>query len=259
VRRIYTGEMPLVGAGGAPAAPDGTVQPLFLVADSQLLFRATGGGSFMERVRGRIGAEHPRAAYLGASNGDSPDFFALFTSAMEGVGITRCRMIPAAATTADLAFLDDAHLVFLAGGDTHAGWRAFEATGVRDALVRRYLAGSVLLGLSAGAAQLGLVGRREGNTDPLATFPTLGLVPCAVDVHDEASGWRALRALVAARRGGISGLGIPRGGGAIYHPDHTVEAVRHPVWEVAWRDGALGMSQRFPAARANDGGLHAGS
>ncbi|HEX8431954.1 MAG TPA: Type 1 glutamine amidotransferase-like domain-containing protein [Longimicrobium sp.] len=259
MRRIYAGEMQLVGESGAPAALSATVQPLFLLADSQLLFPATGGGPLMERVRGRIDTEHPRAAYLAASNDDAPEGFAIFNAAMDGVGITRTRLIPAAATAADLAFLDDADLVFLTGGDTLAGWRAFTASGVREMLVRRYLGGAVLMGSSAGAVQLGAVGRPEGNADPLAAFPTLGLVPCAVDVHDEADGWRALRTLVTARRGGITGLGIPRGGGVIYHPDHTVEAVRHPAWEVAWRDGALGMSQRLPAGWTRDGGMHGGS
>ncbi len=254
--RVYTGSIPLVRApGDEPAArplpadpPGGIAKPLLLLADSQPLFWAHRGELFLERLRERIESEHPRAAYLGASNGDDPDYYALFVGAMSGVGITRCRHVPAAPTEDDLRFLEEADLVLLSGGDVARGWKAFVETGVRDLLLRRYFEGAVLVGVSAGAVQLGLVGWPADEPTREAAFPTLGLVPYVVAAHDEEDDWQALRGYLAAREGAVRGLGIPRGGGLLYHPDHTAEPVRHPACELVFRDGRVTASYLFPPA-----------
>src|SRR5215204_1455953 len=96
------------------------LKPIFLLADSQLLFWRENGQLLIERVvkpRTRL-----KAAYIGASNGDHPDFYAIFVSAMEGAGVFDCRMIPSAVSDADMAFLNDADIVLLAGGDVETGW-----------------------------------------------------------------------------------------------------------------------------------------
>jgi hypothetical protein len=219
--RVFTGRIPLVGRG--PARRPHIAHPLFLLADSQLLFWAQHGELFLERARERIESAHPRAAYLGASAGDEPDLFGLFAGAVEGVGIQQCREIPADPSPEDLAYLDGAHLVLLGGGDARAGWSAFEASGLRDAVLRCYMRGAVMVGIGAGAVQLGL-----------AAHATLGLVPYAVDVRGELDDWPALRDQVRSHGGTLHGLGIPRGGGLIYHLDHRVEAIRYPVCELAW-------------------------
>lgn len=247
--RIYTGKIPLIADPGDGDAARRVPAPLFLLADSQLLFWGDEDGHFIDRVAAYAGPGTPRAAYLGASNGDDPDFYALFVAAMEGIGPAECRMIPAAPSEEDRAFLEGADVVLLAGGDVERGWRAFEAGGVRDAVERRYRAGAVLIGVSAGAVQLGTAGWPQGA--PGAAFPTWGLAPFVVDAHAEDADWAALRAVVRARGQGARGMGIPRGAGLVCHPDGSVEAVRRPVVEVSVTGGGeLVQAVIPPPARA---------
>ena len=228
--RIFTGRIGVFGRG--PERRARIAHPLFLLADSQLLFWARRGELFLERARERIESPAPRAACLVAASGGQPDLFALVAGALEGVGIHQCRMISAHPTPGDLAYLDSADLVLLGDGDAARGWRALEASGAGERVARRFAGGAVVVGIGAGAVHLGLAGGGEGDA-----FTPLGLVPFAVDVRDEADDWLSLRGRVRARGGAFAGLGIPRGGGLIYHPDHRVEAVRFPVCELAFQDG----------------------
>ena len=67
------------------------IKPLYLLADSQLLFAKRGGTSLPARIRGDLETDNPKAAYLGASNGDQPEFYRLFVDAMELMEIRNCR------------------------------------------------------------------------------------------------------------------------------------------------------------------------
>jgi hypothetical protein len=229
-----------------------SIKPVFLLADSQLLFwRDEEGNRFLDRARklietdaeaGREPGRPIRAAYLGASNGDAPEFFDLFVGAMAEIGVRDCRHIPASPSPEDLEFLDRADLVLLAGGDVRRGWTAFEASGVKDKLTERYYAGAVLIGVSAGAIQLGLKGADEDGSD---AFDTLRLVPFVVDAHDEPS-WARLLRLVPRAGEHARGFGIPSGGGALYHPDYSVEPVRNPLTEVELAENGTRQSLLFP-------------
>ena len=245
VERIYTGPIPvLADPRQADDAPRSEPAPIFLLSDSQLLFWGDDDGQFIDRIAAYTGPGAPRAAYLGASNGDNPDFYFIFLAALEGIGPAECRMIPAEPSVEDWAFLEAADVVLVAGGDVERGWHAFEASGVRAAVERRYHAGAVLIGVSAGAVQLGTVGWPEGSPD--AAFPTWGLAPFVVDAHAEDEDWAALRAVVHARGEGARGIGIPRGAGVVYHPDRTVEAVRHALHEITVVDGELVTAMILP-------------
>lgn len=236
--RIFTGRIPVLAdprqaveeTASAPA-------PLFLLADSQLLFWKEDGAAFMDRVAACTGPGAPRAAYLGASNGDNPDFYSIFLAAVEAIGPSESRMIPADPTDDERAFLEAADVVLLAGGDVERGWRAFGASGLGEAVARRYHAGAVLIGVSAGAVQLGTAGWPERRTD--AAFPTWGFAPFVVDAHAEDEDWASLRAVVRARGPGARGIGIPRGGGVVLHPDRTLEVVRYAAYEVSVVDEEL--------------------
>lgn len=210
-----------------------TIKPIFLLADSQLLFWRQDSTQFLSRVREMIDEDgpnpEPKAAYLGASNGDAPEFFDLFVSAMHGIGIRICRLIPSEPQPVDFEFLAEADVILLAGGDTQRGWRVFEETGIKEKLVERYYGGALLLGVSAGAVQLGLKGWDEAGEK---LFDTLRLVPFVIDVHDEPS-WARLHRAVPRSGEHVRGFGIPTGGGALYHPDYSVEPVRHPLVEVS--------------------------
>lgn len=229
-----------------------TIQPIFLLADSQLLFwRDEEGRRFLDRARELIErGKAPRAAYLGASNGDAPEFYDLFVGAMAEIGIPAgdCRHIPAGPTAEDLAFLDEADLILLAGGDVQRGWDAFQEAGLKDRIAQRYYAGAVLLGVSAGAVQLGLKG---WDPDTSALFDTFCLVPFLIDAHDEPS-WSGLLRAVPKAGEHARGLGIPSGGGALYHPDYSVEPVRHPVAEVEVAESGPRLALLFPGEGGGD-------
>jgi hypothetical protein len=247
--RIYTGPISVVAdprqareeAASAPA-------PLFLLADSQLLFWADEDGAFIDRIAACTGPGAPRAAYLGASNGDNPDFYSIFLAAVEALGPAECRMIPAEPSDAECAFLESADVVLLAGGDVEHGWLAFTESGVGEVVERRYREGAVLIGVSAGAVQLGTAGWPEG--DPDAAFPTWGFAPFVVDAHAEDEDWATLRSVVRARGAGARGIGIPRGAGVILYPDRTLEAVRHAAYEVSMVGDELVNAVIVPPERA---------
>lgn len=245
--RIYAGEVPVFGdPRRGEDAVDIRPAPLFLLADSQLLFWPDQDEApFADRIVAAAPSA-PRAAYLGASNGDDPDFYAIFLAAMERVGPAECRMIPAAPSDEERAYLEAAELIVLAGGDVERGWRAFQASGVKEILERRYHGGAVLIGVSAGAVQLGTAGWVEG--DPVSMFGTLGFAPFVADAHAEDTDWAALRAVVHSRGEGARGFGIPRGGGLVYHPDGSVEAVRRPLCELSVAGGEVVTATILPPA-----------
>jgi hypothetical protein len=230
-----------------------TLKPIFLLADSQLLFwRDEEGNRFLDRARAMIDAEAaaraPKAAYLGASNGDLPEFYDLFAGAMAEIGIRPgdCRHIPAHPEPEDLEFLAAADLILLAGGDVQRGWQAFEASGLRDRIAERYYAGAILIGVSAGAVQLGLKGWTEDEI-----FDTFRLVPFVIDVHDEPS-WSGLLRAVPKAGELARGFGIPSGGGALYHPDYSLEPVRHTLTEVEATESGLRQAVLFPGGEPGD-------
>jgi peptidase E len=241
------------------------IQPILLLADSQLLFWRQDGELFLGRIRQLIEEERPRAAYLGASNEDRPEFYMLFQGAMEGAGIEDCRMIPSEPTEEDLEYLESAHLILLAGGDAQRGWKTMQDNGVTQKIIECYYAGALLIGVSAGAVQLGLYGLKEKDGRPVGSFETFKLVPYLIDVHDEPE-WPRMHTALPKIRETVRGLGIPSGGGALVHPDLTVEPLRHPLTEFHHdeeaenREEAVVQALLFPPdgsqepAAAGDGG-----
>ncbi len=71
------------------------MQPIYLLADSQLLFWKENGNLFLSSIKALLHS-HPKAAYIGVSNGDAPEFYAIFIAAMDGIDIQDCRMIRSA-------------------------------------------------------------------------------------------------------------------------------------------------------------------
>lgn len=227
------------------------IKPIFLLADSQLLFwRDEEGKHFLERVRIALEDDEParelKAAYLGASNGDAREFYDLFAAAMGEIGITDTRMIPSSPTLDDRLYLGRADLILLAGGDIERGWDVFQETGLQQKIVERYYAGALLMGVSAGAVQLGLKGWNEKNR---TVFDVFRIVPFVVDVHDEPS-WVRLGQLVPKAGEHARGFGIPSGGGAVYHPDYSVEPVRHPLVEMTQTEEGVRQALLFPGETA---------
>jgi len=160
---------------------------------------------------------------------DNPDFYAIFVSAMEGAGVYNCRMISSSLSEADLEFLNDADIILLAGGDAEAGWRVFVGNGLNEHIVRRYYEGATLIGISAGAVQLGLCCLAADGS----LIETFALVPFVIGAHEESANWRTTIELLRLTAGSKSAIGLPKGGGAVYHLDHTLERLRYPVVELS--------------------------
>lgn len=225
------------------------LKPLFLFADSAPLFWRGGDEPFLDCLRVLTGAELAvppiQAAYLGASNGDVPAYFELFTAAMELAGISRCRMIPSRPSAEDRVWLSGAHVILLAGGDPLLGWETFRENGLEPVLRERYLDGAVLMGISAGAMQLGERAWSETGPGAEALFPVLGLAPFIVGAHEQPD-WTGLKRAVREAGPGARGIGIPAGGGALLHPDQSLEPVRHPLVEFRNEEGTLRETLLYP-------------
>ncbi len=211
-----------------------TIKPVYLFSDSQLLFWRDGERLYLERLRDLMieDLDDPSrplaAAYFGASNGDAPEFYDLFLAAMDGIGIRNCRHIPARLGSDDLAYVEQADLLLFAGGDVRRGWDAFDANDLAEKIFARYYAGALLVGISAGAVQLGIKGLDEGS-DRL--FDTFRVVPFVIDAHAEPD-WPNLHRMLPRAGEHVKGIGIPTGGGLVYHPDYSLEPIRHPATEV---------------------------
>ena len=222
------------------------LQPIYLFADSQLLFWRTAEGLFLNRITEPLTAAPPRAAYVGASNGDDPQFYAIFEFAMEGIGVRDCRMIRSSFSADDESFIREADIVLLAGGDVERGWQVLSETGLGEIIRKRYQDGAILIGISAGAMQLGMFGIIEGEQSFNRLIDTFKLVPLVIGAHDEGEAWRSLRETIQLLEGPATGIGIPAGGGLAYYPDGTVEALRKPLYEFTVRDGVVKETLLFP-------------
>ena len=225
--------------------------PLYLLADSQLLFWKRQDGLLLKAAVDGLARDTPlTAAYIGASNGDHPEYYEIFEGAMDAIGITDRRMIDSSFGPDDRTFLESARLIVLAGGDVRLGWSTFVETGMKDVILRRHAQGAVLVGISAGAVQLGRYGVVE---TPESAVPELldmfNLVPMVIDAHDERGEWARLSRMIHLLQGSTTGLGIPSGGGAIVHADGTIESVRHPAHEFRFEGGRV----THWLVRANDG------
>ena len=225
-----------------------TVKPLYLLADSQLLFWSDNGHLFPSRIRQDMEPDNLRAAYLGASNGDDPQFYELFLGAMQVIGLSDCRLIPAEPSAEDRKFLESAGLVLLSGGDVERGWRVWKGNGLKEEILRKRYDGAVMVGVSAGAAQLGLGSLTESSQPQ--KLDLFRFAPFYVGAHEEDDEWWNLRALVNLSQIEERGIGIPAGAGAIYHPDGAVEPVRKPLIEFSKLDGKLNESLLMPPAAA---------
>lgn len=206
------------------------IKPLYLLADSQLFFWKSDSGSLAERIRADLDSASPKAAYIGASNGDQSEFYDLFVAAMESMAISDCRLVPSQPSREDTAFLEEAGLIVLSGGDVERGWQVFEQNGLKEILPRLRYDGAVLMGVSAGAVQFGL-GHLTNAAQP-KPLDMFRFAPFYIGAHDEGNDWFDLRALVNLAQSDARAIGLPAGGGAVYYSDGTLEPLRRPLIEI---------------------------
>ena len=222
-------------------------QPLYLLADSHLLFWKRRYHLVLEAALDGLARDTPlRAAYIGASNGDRPEFYEIFEAAVDAIGITDRRMIDSSFSPEHRTFLERAQLIVLAGGDVRLGWNIFEKTGMKDVIQGRYAQGAVLVGISAGAVQLGRFGIVETPGSPATELlEVFKFVRAVIDTHDERTEWARLSRTIQSLRGAATGIGIPSGGGVIVHPDTTIEPLRRPAHEFRCEGGHVTHSMLF--------------
>jgi peptidase E len=222
-------------------------KPIYLFADSQLLFWRPRGKPFLLTLRNLIESKSFKAAYVGASNGDNPVYYSIFESAVKGIGVTDYRMIPASPSEADVSFVEQADLILLSGGDVEKGWTAFERSGLKQIIISKYHKGVILIGISAGAVQLGMFGCAESDKRCEVLFPTFGLVPFVISAHDEKDNWSGLKKMLNRVEWKMNGIGIPAGGGMVYHPDNSIEPIRYSLYNFSIGDGRISQNMiSFP-------------
>lgn len=220
------------------------IKPLYLLADSQLFFWKSDGDSLSDRIRADLDSSKPSAAYVGASNGDQPEFYSLFQAAMESMEISNCRLVPSQPSKEDILFIEDADLIVLSGGDVERGWRTFEQNGLKELVPRKRFDGAILMGVSAGAIQLGL-GCLSTSAQP-KQIDMFRFVPFYIGAHDEANDWWDMRALVNLSPNDTRAIGIPAGGGAVYQSDGTLEPLRKPLIEIVKQDSKITENLMVP-------------
>jgi peptidase E len=225
------------------------LKPIYLFADSQMLFWKIDDHFFLERVKAHITDVSPKAAYIGASNGDMIEFYEFFLEAMENIGINECRLISAFFEQEDQDFLKKADIILLSGGNVVLGWKTFQAAGLDTAIQTRYGEGALLIGVSAGAIHLGQCVLPEDEPVEGNAFKTLRLLPFVVGVHEEKADWEHLKQLVSVKGSLHRGIGLPTGGGLIYHPDLSIEPLRFPLQEFIYteKENKLSDNLLYPA------------
>jgi len=223
-------------------------RPLYLLADSQLLFWKGTTGPFLASVLEANAPARPSVAYIGASNGDSPEAYSILEAAMDSLEIGSDRHISSAFAATEREFLETADIIVLAGGDVQAGWDVFTRTGMREVIENRYREGALLIGVSAGAVQLGTHATVKDEDGSARLIETFGFVRNIVDVHDEQQDWHTLAGTIHLLEGEATGIGIRRGGGLISHPDGTLEPIRHAVDEFTFGDNRLQRAVLLPDA-----------
>lgn len=209
------------------------IQPIYLLSDSQLLFWPP----FLQQVLSPLSSPSPKAVYLGASNGDQPEYYSIFEGAMNAVGVQDCHHSFSSFSKQDRQAVEQADLILLAGGSVELGWNTFQRVGLDQLLRQRYHEGAILIGISAGAVHLGAFGWEDNHEQNL--FETLQLVPWIIGPHEEANQWKGLKEQVKIKKGEVKGLGIPFGAGLLYTPDHPPKAIRHPVVQISFQQGRI--------------------
>jgi cyanophycinase-like exopeptidase len=229
------------------------VKPVYLLADSQLLFWQGRAGPFLSSILKDCGISTPRIAYIGASNGDSAEAHSIFMAAVGQLETVTAHHVRVSYAGADREFLETTDVIVLAGGDVEKGWNAFTQTGMRDTIRNRFEGGAVIIGVSAGEVQCGSHAVLPGEQSTSRLIETFGFAPYVVDAHDEKADWQWLSSAVHLLEGGVIGLGIPCGGGLATHPDGTLEPIRKAVDCFIVRQGNL-MREVLMAEKVESGG-----
>lgn len=213
--------------------------PIVLLADSQLLFSAENNRWFFETIKSKLVGEDSFAVYVGASNGNEPVFFQMAQDALEGFGISSTLFLKQGLE--DLGEYSDKvpSVILLAGGDVALGWQLLRQPSISAWIDRCYRAGTLLMGISAGAIHLthGVFAEQGKAT----LFSGYGYLPLVTMVHEEADHWpseKLLRDVPKVKAPGTLWMGvkIPFGGG-IWSGRNTITSFGRAESEIVYPKG----------------------
>ncbi|OGO39303.1 MAG: hypothetical protein A2147_05545, partial [Chloroflexi bacterium RBG_16_57_8] len=191
----------------------------------------------LDEVFNDIGRASPTVVYVGAANGDNPEFF----ERMDGMirKGRQCRILHAVLSpgNADVKkavdLIESADAVFVSGGDVEVGMQVLKEKGVTAVLPRLHEQGRLFFGVSAGSIMLAKewVRWRDPDDDSTAElFPCLGLAPLICDTHGEGDDWEELKAAVGLSPDGTPGYGITSGACLKVYPDGRLQAVAGHIY-----------------------------
>ncbi|MBD3225077.1 MAG: hypothetical protein GF313_10140 [Caldithrix sp.] len=215
------------------------IKPIVLLADSHWLYTPYNGEFLLKKLLNNPSSDSLRAAYIGASNEDNPSYYDIFVYAMELNGIKNCSQISSAFEPIDKENLMDANLILLAGGDIKKGWDIISGQEMYAIIKQKYYQGTLIIGVSAGAIQLGLYGWDLTEQGNLNVFETMKLIPMVIHAHNEAENWTILKQVLKKIDHWTVGLGMPIRSGLLCHNDHTIEVVNQPVYEFTRQEDTI--------------------
>jgi len=189
-------------------------KPIYLLAGGR------GGGSMddiLKAVFADIGIAVPRIAYVGAANGDNPEFFGRMAGMIRAV--RECTIIHAltcgkADVKKAVKTINSSDAVFVSGGDVEAGMEVLREKDLTGVFSELHDQGRLLFAVSAGSIMLASQWVRWPDPDDDSTaelFPCLGVAPIICDTHGEADGWEELKSAVSLCPEGTVGYGITSG------------------------------------------------
>ena len=208
------------------------LKPIFLFADSQILFWKIKKELFLKRCIECFSEEKRvdfRASCIVASNDNQKEFYEIFISAMTQIAVFDYRMIPDEPDYSDIIFLQNSDIILFAGGDIAKGLKIVQNNKVLTTAINSFYKGAVLIGISSGAIQLGLKGWNYSKDTTVHLSDMFRVVPLIIDFRNEHNNWDSLQKAVQLTGENNIGVGIQSGGGIIFKPDWTIEAVRYPA------------------------------
>jgi peptidase E len=217
------------------------IKPILLLADSQAFFRKDDKNRpLLHELINSIEPEFCNAVYIGASNGDAPEFYEIFELAMDGLGVKNCKQIFSEFNEADQKALSNADIILLAGGSVVLGQEILDKTGMKALIIEKRSKGCILIGVSAGAVLLGCeYFKNPVESDDNEIIEGLKLIPANIGAHDEANDWTELKYLLKYSNGMQRGLGLPFGSGILYHADNTFAIIGKPIAEFVNQQGTI--------------------
>lgn len=222
---------------------------MYLLADSQLLFTKNKINQFYLSPITDFLDKNSKAVYIGASNGDESAYYDMFVGAMENIDIVNCSMIHSEFQEEDEKNLKAADLILLAGGDVKKGLEVMENTGIKDIIIEKYYNGATIIGVSAGAIQLGWQYLFVNEDKKEEIIDTLKIVPFLVGTGHNYNEWKNLKSLISDSESMKRGIGISAGSGIIYHPDQTVEVLNKLVDEFVMNQNVIQQTILLPESQ----------